>query len=117
LCRRDLLRVFARTDAEIAAEVTTDLASSEQVPDGEVSVSVDDGVMTVSGGVADATDLAGDLRVAWRVPGVVDVVDRLMVSEAPGASSAVSGIAPGHQGRSPDGERVSGARREVARSR
>jgi hypothetical protein len=80
---RDLLRVFARTYAEIAAEVTTELANYEQVPDGEVSVSVDDGVMTVSGGVADATDLAGDLRVAWRVPGVVDVVDRLMVSEAP----------------------------------
>jgi CBS domain-containing protein len=82
--RRDLLRVFARTDPEIAADVTTDLARYAVVPDGDVSVSVDDGVVTLTGRVADAGDLPGVCRVAWRVPGVVDVVDRLKVSASPG---------------------------------
>jgi osmotically-inducible protein OsmY len=78
--RRDLLRVFARTDAEIADEVTVELTRYEQVPDGDLSVAVDGGVVTLTGRVADAGDVPGICRVAWRVPGVVDVVDRLNVS-------------------------------------
>lgn len=82
--RRDLLRVFARTDEETAADVAIELRRSGQVPDGDVSASVDDGVVTLTGRVADAADVPGICRVAWLVPGVVDVVARLKVTAAPG---------------------------------
>jgi len=81
--RRDLLRVFARTDEEIASDVAIELRRSGQVPDGDVSASVDDGVVTLTGRVADAGDIPGICRVAWLVPGVVDVVARMKVSTAP----------------------------------
>jgi osmotically-inducible protein OsmY len=82
--RRDLLRVFARTDDEIASDVAIELRRSGQVPAGDVSASVDDGVVTLTGRVADAGDVPGICRVTWLVPGVVDVVDRLKVVAAPG---------------------------------
>ena len=80
--RRDLLRVFARTDDELASDVAIELRRSGQVPDGDVSASVDDGVVTLTGRVPAAADVPGICRVAWLVPGVGDVVARLKVMAA-----------------------------------
>jgi CBS-domain-containing membrane protein len=82
--RRDLLRIFSRTDEEIASDVAIELRRSAQVQEVDVSASVDDAVVTLTGHVADAGDVPGICRVAWLVPGVVDVVDRLKVRAAPG---------------------------------
>ena len=49
----------------------------------DLSASVDDGVVTLTGRVADAGDVPGICRVAWLVPGVVDVVARLKVVGPP----------------------------------
>jgi nucleotide-binding universal stress UspA family protein len=66
--------VFARTDAEIASDVAIELRRSGQVPDDDVSASVDDGVVSLTGRVADPGHVPGICRVAWLVPNVVDVV-------------------------------------------
>jgi CBS domain-containing protein len=81
--RRDLVRVFARPDHEIAAGVRSELTASAYADDG-VKVSVGDGVVTLDGWVPHPGDAPGIRRLAWLVPGVVDVVDRLAVAEEHG---------------------------------
>jgi CBS domain-containing protein len=86
--RRDLLRAFDRSDDEIAAEVRTDLARSEHLDDGDVSVTVDSSVVTLDGWIRDLADVPAICRLAWLVPGVVDVVPHLTVVPA-GRTTAV----------------------------
>jgi CBS domain-containing protein len=86
--RRDLLRAFDRSDDDIATEVRADLARSDHVRDGELSVSVDEGVVTLDGRLRDARDIPVVCRLAWRVPGVVDVVDHLTVTPGNGTVAA-----------------------------
>jgi CBS domain-containing protein len=74
--RRDLIRLFLRPDAEIAAQVTELLA--EVVPEpGAVTASVRDGVVNLTG--QPAADRRDELRLAIKVmselDGVVDVID------------------------------------------
>lgn len=81
--RRDLLRAFHRSDAEIAEDVVAALASSEQGVSGDaVSAGVDGGIVTLTGRVPRMDDVAAVCRLAWRVPGVVDVVHDLTVGAA-----------------------------------
>ncbi len=81
--RRDLLRAFHRSDAEIAEDVAAALASSEQGVGGDaVSAGVDGGIVTLTGRVPRMDDVAAMCRLAWRVPGVVDVVHDLTVGAA-----------------------------------
>jgi CBS domain-containing protein len=86
--RRDLLRVFDRTDEEIAAEVKSDLARSGHRADGDVSVAVDGGVVTLDGRIRDLADIPVMCRLAWLVPGVVDVVHHLTVVPASDTTTA-----------------------------
>lgn len=75
--RRDLLRAFDRSDAELATEIRTDLSRCGYVEAGAVSVTVEEGVVTLEGRIGDIADIPAVCRVAWQVPGVVDVVPRL----------------------------------------
>ena len=82
--RRDLLSVFLRPDADIAAEVGEIL--TEVMPEGTagIEVAVHNGVVKLTG----RTELASDedltsvvVRLAWDVDGVVDVVNKVGVAE------------------------------------
>ncbi|KOV02978.1 CBS domain protein [Streptomyces sp. XY511] len=77
--RRDLLRVFLRTDEEILADVAD--AVSGRAPaahriDG-LRIDVRDGMVTMVGASEPALDTSALIRVTWRVDGVVGVVNRL----------------------------------------
>jgi CBS-domain-containing membrane protein len=76
--RRDLLSVFVRPDAEISTELAEKLGSASYAPeDHEVTVSVSGGVVTLDGWVRTDADLPVIEGLARRVPGVVDVIDRV----------------------------------------
>ncbi|GGY14569.1 hypothetical protein GCM10010510_70540 [Streptomyces anandii JCM 4720] len=73
--RRDLLRVFLRTDEDIRAEVgDTVIAGELGLPEGAVDVSVRDGVVTLRGCVELRSQAPAVLHAAWRVEGVIGVV-------------------------------------------
>ncbi|MFH8624487.1 CBS domain-containing protein [Streptomyces vietnamensis] len=75
--RRDLLRVFLRTDEEIRADVAE--AVSVRVPAhgaDQLRIHVRDGVVTLAGRPQPDADTSALIRAAWRVDGVVGVVNR-----------------------------------------
>ena len=83
--RRDLLSIFLRPDADIAAEVREILA--EVLPGGPtgIEVAVRNGVVKLTG----QTELVSDedlilvvVRLAWDVEGVVDVVNKVGLAQA-----------------------------------
>ncbi|MFB9557167.1 CBS domain-containing protein [Streptomyces roseoviridis] len=76
--RRDLLRVFLRTDEEIhesVAGVVRPHASSHDA--GGLHIDVRDGIVTIEGVAGPGIDTTALVRSAWRVDGVVGVVNRL----------------------------------------
>ncbi len=91
--RRDLPGVFLRPDDDIAGDVRKMLAQLPQVDPGEVTVTVHNDIVTLTGllGSAEEHDLirvAG--RLAWDLDGVVDVVNHL------GTTEPVTSPAPGY---------------------
>lgn len=81
--RSDLLKVFLRTDEELAAEVRRDVIEhlfplSRQ----QVDVRVDAGVVTLSGEVRDGSLIPLAARLARAVEGVVDVRSELTSRKA-----------------------------------
>jgi len=76
--RRDLLKVFLRSDAEIHREI---LAAAEDGPAGlepaRLRVEVDDGVVTLLGEVERTSLIPALVRQIERIDGVVDVVSHL----------------------------------------
>ncbi|AWN30521.1 CBS domain-containing protein [Streptomyces sp. NEAU-S7GS2] len=72
--RSDLLKVFLRSDEDLAAEVRTEIVGRlfPASPD-EVTVSVTDGVVTLSGPIRDRSLMAVAARLVRAVEGVVDV--------------------------------------------
>jgi len=80
--RRDLLAVFLRPDADIAADVRRVLDEVLLAEPGQADVAVRDGVITLTGALDPATGAHGDLipvaiQVMWDVDGVVDIIDQL----------------------------------------
>ncbi|MCX4673707.1 CBS domain-containing protein [Streptomyces sp. NBC_01381] len=73
--RRDLLKVFLRTDAELADEVREEIGSllSPGLFPGELWVRVTQGVVTLSGRIRDTSLVPVVSRVVRAVEGVVDV--------------------------------------------
>ncbi|MFI0980840.1 CBS domain-containing protein [Streptomyces sp. NPDC021093] len=69
--RSDLLKVFLRSDAELAAEVHRTLAPL--FPQQDVTTSVADGVVTVRGTMHDRRLVPVAARLAHAVEGIVDV--------------------------------------------
>ena len=85
--RRDILSVFLRPDEDIAAEVH-DVISSIVLADGDaISVSVRDGVVTLSGSPAGPDQISVAVKLASDVDGVVTVINKLAGrATAPSAS-------------------------------
>lgn len=76
--RRDLLRVFLRADDDIRRRVTGDLlVGALELPPDAVLVSVHDGVVTLAGRVERRSQVPELTHAAWRLEGVVGVVNRL----------------------------------------
>ncbi|WP_406839808.1 CBS domain-containing protein [Streptomyces sp. AHU1] len=76
--RRDLLRVFLRTDEEIRREVADDvLVHALSLPPHAVTVSVGDGVVTLEGQLQHRSQIPEAIRLTWRVDGVVGVMSAL----------------------------------------
>jgi CBS domain-containing protein len=78
--RRDLIRVFLRPDAEIAAQVRELLDEILPAVPGEITVTVRNGVVVMTGqaGPVDQPDLIPIAeRLAWDIEGVVDVVNKI----------------------------------------
>ena len=72
--RADLVRAFARTDAEIAEEIRTEIvARTMWIEPENVTVSVDGGAVTLEGRVETAIDAELLPVFVGRVPGVVEV--------------------------------------------
>jgi CBS-domain-containing membrane protein len=85
--RRDLLTVFLRPDAQIAAEVRELLAEILFADPASVSVTVHEGVVVLTGqpAAAERHDLIPvAIRLIWDIDGVVDVVEKL---DTPAAAS------------------------------
>lgn len=77
--RSDLLRPFLRTDTEILAEVEESVvAEALSLSPRQVRVSVEDGVVTLTGVVDDPRARALMRHLTRAVDGVVDVVDELV---------------------------------------
>ncbi|UIX34213.1 CBS domain-containing protein [Streptomyces sp. GQFP] len=105
--RRDLLRVFLRTDEDIRREVTDEiLAAAPGLPSDAVVVSVRDGLVTLEGRLEHRTDIAHAVRSTWQVDGVVGVFSSLtfrLDDDRPAGTSPSRGIArrrtPGQSGQ------------------
>ena len=85
--RRDLISVFLRPDADIAADIRRVLDDILLARPGEADVAVRNGIVTLTGTLDPKTGTHGDLipvavRLMWDVDGVVDVVDRLGQAQA-----------------------------------
>jgi CBS domain-containing protein len=83
--RRDLLSVFLRPDADIAAEVGEIL--TQVLPGGPtgIEVAVRNGVVTLTGQpelVSDKDLIPAAARLAWDVDGVVDVVNKVDMTDS-----------------------------------
>ncbi|MER5436458.1 CBS domain-containing protein [Streptomyces sp. NPDC002588] len=85
--RRDLLRIFLRTDDEITREVRDDVLGGAR----GVTVSVRDGVVTLAGSLAAGADLPLAIRLTYRVDGVLGVVNRLTVHTSSGPIGPAKG--------------------------
>lgn len=68
-------------DDSLSARVRRALLEDSATTALAIDVEVNDGVVTLRGRVDDLSDTDNALEVAGRVPGVVDVVDELEISE------------------------------------
>ncbi|MCX5554662.1 CBS domain-containing protein [Streptomyces sp. NBC_00038] len=76
--RRDLLRVFLRTDEEIRQEVIDEVLTRAMcLPPYTVIVSVHDGLATLEGRLERRSDIPLVVQLTWRVDGVVGVMNSL----------------------------------------
>ncbi|WP_329241577.1 CBS domain-containing protein [Streptomyces sp. NBC_01478] len=76
--RRDLLRVFLRTDGDIRREVIDDvLVGALGLAPETVTVLVRDGLVTLTGPVERRSDVPKAIRAVWRLEGVSGMVNGL----------------------------------------
>jgi osmotically-inducible protein OsmY len=76
--RADLVKAFVRTDAEIEREIRDDVVlGTLWIPPGRVEVTVEKGVVTLTGRVDTKTDAELLPRLAQRVAGVISVDSKL----------------------------------------
>ncbi|MCT9933734.1 CBS domain-containing protein [Planotetraspora sp. A-T 1434] len=82
ISRHDVLKVFVRTDDDIAREVRDDIVEGALWADTSgVHVRAARGVVTLSGQLARRSDVRILVRMTERVNGVIEVVDRLAWKE------------------------------------
>ncbi|MBG0825206.1 CBS domain-containing protein [Planomonospora sp. ID91781] len=76
--RRDVIRVFVRSDAEIERRVRDDVIVRNLWADPEaVRITSREGIVTISGELETRSQAAAAVRVTRNLDGVVDVVDEL----------------------------------------
>ncbi|MEV5528459.1 CBS domain-containing protein [Streptomyces prunicolor] len=76
--RRDLLRVFLRTDGDIRREVMDDvLVGALGLTPDTVAVLVRDGLVTLTGPLERRSDVPKAIRAVWRLEGVAGMVNGL----------------------------------------
>jgi CBS domain-containing protein len=75
--RSDLLKVFLRPDAEIRADVLQALRHLSVAESCQVDVDVSQGIVTLAGEVEHKSAVEIVVRLAQRVDGVIDVINRL----------------------------------------
>ncbi|MFI5963929.1 CBS domain-containing protein [Streptomyces asoensis] len=94
--RRDLLRIFLRTDDEIRRDVLDEVVTGALgLPAGGVAVSVRDGVVTLAGSPERPVDIALAIWRTYRVDGVIGVVNRLDVRVEAGPAGGAACGPPG----------------------
>ena len=91
ISRRNLLSIFLRTDEEIAGEVRALLRNVLLLPRGSVTVSVRDGVVTLSGQVDGEGTRRAAVQLVGDVYAVMEVIDKL---SAPPARRALHRVTP-----------------------
>ncbi|MDH6514143.1 CBS domain-containing protein [Streptomyces sp. SAI-208] len=97
--RRDLLRVFLRTDDDIGRQVTEEvLVGRLGLRPDAVTVRVRDGVVTLDGRVQQRSQVAEAVHLAWRLEGVVGVVNALAFSVDDCAPPVPADTHPSHLG-------------------
>jgi len=84
--RADLRRVFVRPDAEIAAEASAVFSDILLADPAAIRVTVDDGVVTLAGLLANQEQIRAAVRLAEAIDGVVAVTSNLRPSGEPAAS-------------------------------
>ncbi|MFI6463033.1 CBS domain-containing protein [Streptomyces sp. NPDC050538] len=92
--RRDLLRVFLRTDGDIRREVIDDvLVGALGLAPDSVTVLVRDGLVTLAGPVERRSDVPKAIRAVWRLEGVAGMVNGLThrVDDGPPPARQVPG--------------------------
>lgn len=77
--RRDLLRLYTRSDAETLASLREGALDSLWIDQSTLDIRVTDGIVTLAGQVPKRSTAAVLVAFAVGTPGVVDVVDRLDV--------------------------------------
>jgi CBS domain-containing protein len=77
VARRDLLKVFLRTDPEIRDDVASELRQAFDVGEPRVGVEVVDGCVTLTGELERKSLTRGAARLAARVDGVIEVKNLL----------------------------------------
>jgi osmotically-inducible protein OsmY len=82
--RRDLVRLYPRSDDEICAAVVNDLLTALWIDPAPLTVSVQDGVVGLRGRVDRRTTASILAHFTRAVPGVVDIVDELTFEEDDG---------------------------------
>lgn len=81
---KDLLTVFLRPDPDIREEIVREVLSSDPVVDAaQITVRVDDGIVTLAGTVAGERAARRVVALAENIDGVVRVVDQLSVVPEP----------------------------------
>jgi CBS domain-containing protein len=90
--RRDLLSVFLRPDEDIAADVRRLLDEILLAEPGEAEVTVQGGIVTLTGPLDPKTGPHGDLipvaiQLMWSVDGVVDIINRLGAQQSAGSAA------------------------------
>jgi CBS domain-containing protein len=76
--RTDLLKLFLRGDAEVREAVIREvLIDGLDVAPDTIEVTVQDGIVTLSGTLKYSTDVGSAIRMTRAVSGVIDVVDEL----------------------------------------
>ena len=86
--RRNLLSIFLRPDEEIAGEVRAVLGEILLIDDTAVTVSAQDGVVTLAGQVAEEDSRRVAVRLAGEVDGVLNVIDKLSAPPGPDRPAA-----------------------------
>ncbi|HEY7595579.1 MAG TPA: CBS domain-containing protein [Actinophytocola sp.] len=76
VARRDLLRVYVRSDDELRSQIVAVLHAAD-ITSAPVDVRVDGAVVTVAGAVARSSQAGVIVRMVRALPGVVDVCDNL----------------------------------------